>query len=286
MRVNNPTVQILRTRTSKRGSTPVPTCVLTESQVNLQVLPHIGNVTVLVSAVGALVPLILARKSTRTLSQVTVHPVLVTMVDRVLHALVTVRTYDVFRPLLTYARGVDPTNLELKVHVGQRLACVGERNLFVAMLAVNDPHPATVSTQSFFHVTLLVGRTALGALSHLLQRALLARNDIKRFLALALHAKFDELGGHFDLPLERVTHKPVLHVVNHHRIQTSESLLKGNHLVLHVQFERHIAVDLHCRRDHMSAALGFTTRTLLNHGHVVNPVLWCTTWVVCIEAFS
>ena len=68
MRVNNPTVQILRTRTSERRTTPVPALVLTESQVNLQVLSHIGNITVLVSAVGALVPLVLARKTTRTLS--------------------------------------------------------------------------------------------------------------------------------------------------------------------------------------------------------------------------
>ena len=68
MTMNNPTVKILSTRTSKRRTTSVPTLVLTNSQVNLQVLSHIRDVTVRVVTVRALVPLIVSRIPPSTLT--------------------------------------------------------------------------------------------------------------------------------------------------------------------------------------------------------------------------
>ena len=286
MTMNNPTVEILSTRTSERGTTTVPTLVLTDRQVNLKVFTHVRDVTVLVTAVGALVPLVITSKAPGTFSEVAMHPILVTVIDGVLHALITVRAYDVFRPLLANARGVDPTYLELKVHVGQRFACVGERNLLVAVLAMDDLGPAAVPAQSLFHIAFLVHLVAPGTLSHVFRSTLLARDDIERLVALALHTKLDKLGRDFDIPLERVAHKPILHVVVDHCIQTPKSLFKGYHTFLHVQLKRNITVNLHRRGNDMCIALGFTTRALLHHMHTINTILGRPTRIALVKSFS
>ena len=95
MIMNNATVKILCTRTSKRRAAAVTTLVLAHSQVDLKVFPHVGDVAVLVGAVGALVPLVVSSVPPGTRLEVAVHPVLVTMVNRVLHTLVAVRTNHV-----------------------------------------------------------------------------------------------------------------------------------------------------------------------------------------------
>ena len=202
MTMNNPTVKILCTRTSKRSTAAVPTLVLTERQVNFKVLPHVGDVTVLVVTVRTLVPLVLASKTTSAPTQVTMRPILVTMVNLILHAPVAVRTYDIFRPCLANARRIDTTDFKLKIHVGQRLACVCKRHLFVTMLAVDNLDPATVPTQPFLYIALLVRRMALGALSHLFASTLLARGDVERLMTLALHAELDEPWCNLYIPLE------------------------------------------------------------------------------------
>ena len=88
MGVKHPTVNVLSTRTSKRGT----------------------------AAVSALA-LVLSGESTCTLNQVTVNSVLMTVIYLVLHALVTVWAYDVFGILLANAGGVDASKLEAEVHV-------------------------------------------------------------------------------------------------------------------------------------------------------------------------
>ena len=67
MGVKHPTVKILSTRTSECGTAPVPAFVLSSGDVSLQMFSDIGNVTVLVGTVGALVPLVLSGKTTCTL---------------------------------------------------------------------------------------------------------------------------------------------------------------------------------------------------------------------------
>ena len=201
MRVNNPTVKILSTRTSKGGTTPIPTHVLANRQVNLKVLPHIGDVTVFVVTVGALVPLVVTIVPSSTFSQVTVDSILVAMVNSVLHAFVAIWTYHILRTLLANARRIGPTDFELKMQVRQRLACVGERHPLVAVLTVDELCSATVSTETLLHISLLVALVALSALPQIFAGTLQARDDIERFLALASHAKFHQIGGHLHIPL-------------------------------------------------------------------------------------
>jgi hypothetical protein len=209
-----------------------------------------------------------------------------TVIDRILHALVTVRADNILHTLLTNARGVDTAYFKLKVHVSQRFARVCERDLLVAMLTMNDLDPPTVPTESLFHIAPLVRRLTSRTLSHIFTRAILTRDDIKGLAALALHTKLDEFGGDFNIPLKRVTHKPILNIIVDHCIQTSKCLFKGYHIVLHVQFKRNITINLHRRGNNMSIALCFTTRALLLYSHAIDPVLGGPAWIAFVKSFS
>ena len=160
MTMNDTTVKILCTRTSEKRTAAVPTLVLANRQVDLKVLPHVRDVTVLVVAVRALVPLVGSSAPPSTGLEVAVDPVLVTMVDVVLHALVAVGTNHVLRTVLANATRVDSTKVQLKVHVRQGFASVRQRHALVAVLAVDALGPTAVTAQTLLHVALLVGHTA------------------------------------------------------------------------------------------------------------------------------
>ena len=91
--VSHAAMQILGTRASKRCSTTITTHMLSQMQMRLQMLSHIGNVAVLIRAVGTCVPLVGSRVLVRT--KITVHTILVAMIHCVLHALVAVGTHHI-----------------------------------------------------------------------------------------------------------------------------------------------------------------------------------------------